>query len=170
MTRVTIDTCRYEEFEDPSGEIEKFHYGTHYSNAAGVMHYLIRLEPFTSQHISLQSGKFDHSDRQFFSVANTWEAISTSMSDVKELIPEFYYLPEFLINVNNFDLGKLQDKSRIGDVVLPKWAKDPYDFIHINRQALVSLYHILYSLNISRVKIFTDLSIIVKILSSKFFF
>ena len=64
------------------------------------------------------------------------------MSDVKELIPEFYYLPEFLINVNSFDLGKLQDKSQVDDVVLPKWAKDPYDFIHINRQALVSLYHI----------------------------
>lgn len=130
---------RYEEFDDPSGEIEKFHYGTHYSNAAGVMHFLIRLEPFTSQHISLQSGRFDHSDRQFFSIPNTWDTISSSMSDVKELIPEFYYLPEFLTNVNNFDLGKLQDKSQIGDVILPKWAKDPYDFVHINRQALVSL-------------------------------
>ena len=116
--------CRYEEFEDPSVEIEKFHYGMHYSNTADVMHYLIRLESFTSQHISLQSRKFDHSDQQLFSVANTWSAISTSMSDVKELFPEFYYLPEFLINVNKFDLGKLQDKSRIEDVILPKWAKN----------------------------------------------
>ena len=62
------------------------------------------------------------------------------MSDVKELIPEFYYLPEFLVNINNFDLGKLQDKSKIGDVILPKWAKDPYHFIHIHRQALVSVF------------------------------
>ena len=120
-------------------EIEKFHYGTHYSNAAGVMHFLIRLESFTSQHISLQNGKFDHSDQQFFSISNTWEAISTSMSDVKELIPEFYYLPEFVTNINNFDLGRLQDKSQIDDIILPKWAKDPCDFIHINRQALVSV-------------------------------
>lgn len=149
---VNVDVYRYEEFEDPSGEIEKFHYGTHYSNAAGVMHYLIRLEPFTSQHISLQSGKFDHSDRQFFSILNTWEAISTSMSDVKELIPEFYYLPEFLININKFDLGKLQDKSQIEDVILPKWAKDPYDFIHINRQALVS-HNFVYTVNPSIVTV-----------------
>ena len=147
--------CRYEEFEDPLGEIEKFHYGMHYSNAAGVMHYLIRLEPFTSQHISLQSGKFDHSDRQFFSVANTWSAISTSMSDVKELIPEFYYLPEFLINVNKFDLGKLQDKSRIEDVILPKWAKDAYDFVHINRQALVSVLGVPYTAKHWRAENFT---------------
>lgn len=49
--------CRYESFEDPAGTIDKFHYGTHYSNAAGVMHYLIRVEPFTSLHVQLQSGR-----------------------------------------------------------------------------------------------------------------
>lgn len=44
----------YNEFEDPSGMTPKFHYGTHYSNAAGVIHYLVRMEPFTSLHINLQ--------------------------------------------------------------------------------------------------------------------
>ena len=48
---------RDESFEDPAGTIDKFHYGTHYSNAAGVMHYLIRVEPFTSLHVQLQSGR-----------------------------------------------------------------------------------------------------------------
>lgn len=48
---------RYESFEDSSGLVQKFHYGTHYSNAASVMHYLIRMEPFTTLHIHLQSGK-----------------------------------------------------------------------------------------------------------------
>lgn len=48
---------RYESFEDPTGTIDRFHYGTHYSNAAGVMHYMIRVEPFTSLHIQLQSGR-----------------------------------------------------------------------------------------------------------------
>ena len=41
-----------------TGGIPRFHYGTHYSNAAGVMHYLIRCEPFTSLHISLQNGRY----------------------------------------------------------------------------------------------------------------
>lgn len=50
-------SVRYESFEDPTGTIDRFHYGTHYSNAAGVMHYLIRVEPFTSLHIQLQSGR-----------------------------------------------------------------------------------------------------------------
>lgn len=40
------------------GTIDKFHYGTHYSNSAGVMHYLIRVEPFTTLHIQLQSGRY----------------------------------------------------------------------------------------------------------------
>lgn len=29
------------------------------------------------------------------------------MADVKELIPEFFYLPEFLDNANNYDLGEI---------------------------------------------------------------
>lgn len=53
-----ISSFRYENFEDPLGMIDKFHYGTHYSNAAGVMHYLIRVEPFTTLHIQLQSGRY----------------------------------------------------------------------------------------------------------------
>ena len=39
---------RYETFEDPSGIIKPFLYGTHYSSAASIMFYLLRLEPFTT--------------------------------------------------------------------------------------------------------------------------
>lgn len=46
---------RFEEIDDPM--IGRFHFGSHYSNAAGVLHYLIRLEPFATLHIELQSGK-----------------------------------------------------------------------------------------------------------------
>ena len=49
---------RYEEIDDPT--LGKFHFGSHYSNAAGVMHYLIRLEPFTSLHVELQSGRSEY--------------------------------------------------------------------------------------------------------------
>ncbi|CAG0920538.1 unnamed protein product [Notodromas monacha] len=48
---------KYETFEDMSGTVPKFHYGTHYSNSAGVLHFLVRVEPFTSLHIDLQSGR-----------------------------------------------------------------------------------------------------------------
>ncbi|KAJ2330364.1 hypothetical protein GGI00_003740, partial [Coemansia sp. RSA 2681] len=129
---------RYESFEDPVGRIKKFHYGTHYSSAASVAYYLIRLEPFASVHVSLQSGKFDHADRQFHSVGDTWGSCLTGPGDVKELVPEFYYMPEFMSNHNSLDLGKRQDGTYLGDVKLPPWASTPEEFVRINRQALES--------------------------------
>ncbi|XP_056300146.1 neurobeachin-like protein 2 isoform X3 [Pseudoliparis swirei] len=128
---------KYESFEDPTGTIDKFHYGTHYSNAAGVMHYLIRMEPFTTLHIQLQSGRFDCADRQFHSVAAAWQARMESPADVKELIPEFFYYPEFLQNINGFDLGRLQiSQDPVADVLLPRWASSREDFIKQHRKAL----------------------------------
>nr|XP_023422800.1 LOW QUALITY PROTEIN: neurobeachin-like protein 1 [Cavia porcellus] len=132
---------KYENFEDPMGTIDKFHYGTHYSNSAGVMHYLIRVEPFTTLHIQLQSGRFDCADRQFHSIPATWQALMDNPYDVKELIPEFFYFPEFLENQNQFNLGRLQvSKELVNDVVLPKWAKSAEDFIYKHRKALESEY------------------------------
>ncbi|XP_064361708.1 neurobeachin-like protein 2 isoform X1 [Dromaius novaehollandiae] len=132
---------KYESFEDPTGMIDKFHYGTHYSNAAGVMHYLIRTEPFTTLHIQLQSGRFDCSDRQFHSVPAAWQARMENPVDVKELIPEFFYFPEFLENQNGFDLGCLQmSNDKVSDVVLPRWARSREDFIYQHRKALESEY------------------------------
>uniref|UniRef100_A0A0K8W1H1 Neurobeachin-like protein 1 n=1 Tax=Bactrocera latifrons TaxID=174628 RepID=A0A0K8W1H1_BACLA len=132
---------KYESFEDPSGAIPKFHYGTHYSNSGGVLHYLLRVEPFTSLHIELQSGRFDVADRQFHSIPQTWKLLMDNPNDVKELIPEFFYFPEFLKNKNKFDLGHLQiTKEKVDDVILPTWANTPEEFIAIHRRALESEY------------------------------
>lgn len=39
---------------------------------------------------------------------------------------------------SGFDLGRLQiSKERVNDVLLPKWAKSPEDFIYKHRKALV---------------------------------
>ncbi|KAJ9074230.1 hypothetical protein DSO57_1008753 [Entomophthora muscae] len=131
---------RYNEFEDPSGRVKKFHHGTHYSSAAAVAFYLLRLEPFTSIHVALQSGKFDHADRQFRSIQSCWHSCLKGLGDVKELIPEFFYLPEFLRNSNRFDLGCTQDGAPLNDVGLPPWAESPEHFIRLHREALESEY------------------------------
>jgi hypothetical protein len=47
----------------------------------------------------------------------------SNTSDVKELIPEFFYMPEFLENSNSYHLGVKQDGEPLGDVALPPWAK-----------------------------------------------
>lgn len=123
---------RHDTWEDATGDgVPPFHYGTHYSSAAIVASYLIRLEPFTQLFLKLQGGYFDHADRLFSSVKDAWlSASEKNMSDVKELIPEFYYLPEFLLNKNRFDLGTTQTGVALDHVELPPWAKgDAREFV-----------------------------------------
>ncbi|KAJ5350153.1 hypothetical protein N7541_007880 [Penicillium brevicompactum] len=120
-----------------------FHYGTHYSSAMIVCSYLIRLQPFVKSYLLLQGGSFDHADRLFYSIRKAWESASKgSMTDVRELIPEFFYLPEFLTNSNKYDFGLLQNMTTaIDSVELPPWAKgDPKIFIAKHREALESPY------------------------------
>lgn len=120
-----------------------FHYGTHYSSAMIVTSYLIRLQPFVQSYLLLQGGSFDHADRMFYSVAKAWEsAAHQNMTDVRELIPEFFYLPEFLNNMNGYDFGTRQNSDiAVNAVDLPPWAKgDPKIFVAKQREALESPY------------------------------
>ena len=135
-TRLERIKERYEFFDDP--EIPKFHYGSHYSSSGTVLYYLLRIDPFTTLAYELQGGKFDHADRLFHSVASTWKSCYNDMSDVKELIPEFFYLPEMFKNVNNIDFGVNQKGEKVHDAVLPPWAKSPEDFVEKQREALES--------------------------------
>ncbi|KAG7928679.1 hypothetical protein KL925_000860 [Ogataea polymorpha] len=133
---------RYNASAEMSPDSPPFHYGTHYSSAMIVTSYLIRVKPFVQSYLLLQGGKFDHADRTFHSMAKTWYSASRDhTTDVRELIPEFYYLPDFLLNSNNFEFGYLQDGTKVGDVRLPPWAKDdPVIFVEKMRQALESDY------------------------------
>jgi len=55
------------------------------------------------------------------------------------LIPEFYSLPEFLLNANAFEFGEPERGSRVHHVVLPPWANgDPLEFVRLMRAALES--------------------------------
>jgi hypothetical protein len=99
---------------------------------------MLRLEPFTSLHIIFQSGRFDHSDRLFCSLAKAWTAVSTFANDYRELTPEFFSLPDFFNNFNGLDLGVFQNGKICSDVELPPWAKNSFGFVNLNRQALES--------------------------------
>ncbi|GMF29759.1 unnamed protein product [Phytophthora lilii] len=119
-----------------------FHYGTHYSCSAYVINYLIRLEPYTALALELQGGVFDHPDRLFRCVPSSWASASReNLQDVRELIPEFFYLPEFLYNANECKFGTTQSGEEVCHVVLPPWAHgDPREFVRLNRRALESKY------------------------------
>lgn len=133
---------RFKQFAE-MGDNPPFHYGTHYSSAMIVSSFLIRLQPFVQSYLLLQGGAFDHADRLFDSVERAWLSASRdTMSDVRELTPEFFYLPEFLVNINKYEFGTKQVTGEaVNHVHLPKWAKgDPHIFIAKHREALESQY------------------------------
>jgi hypothetical protein len=103
----------------------------------------MRLEPFSRLALTLQGGHFDVADRMFHNNGSSRKSASCEkVQDVRELIPTFFYLPDFLGNSNNFDYGVAQAGKTIQDVTLPPWAHgDPNNkFIRMNRQALESPY------------------------------
>ncbi|MEE6475211.1 hypothetical protein FKM82_010657 [Ascaphus truei] len=132
--------CKGDREDDPMPAVQPYHYGSHYSNSGTVLHFLVRMPPFTKMFLAYQDQSFDIPDRTFHSMNTTWRLSSfESMTDVKELIPEFFYLPEFLVNREGFDFGVRQNGERVNHVNLPPWARnDPRLFILIHRQALES--------------------------------
>jgi len=60
-------------------------------------------------------------------------------------LPEHYYLPEILMNVNKLSLGNQMQHDigvnyKIDSVFLPPWAMNYYDFVRIMRESLESKY------------------------------
>ena len=114
---------------------DSYLYASCYSCPLIICLYLLRMEPFTSMHIEIQGGKFDSPSRIFSSIKDTFNLCNHTTNDYRELIPEFFCMPEFLVNSDNFDLG-----SGISDVQLPPWASSPLEFIYLHRKALESDY------------------------------
>lgn len=130
-TRLAQFVQRYENMDPP-----KFMYGSHYSTPGYVIGYLVRQKP--QYMLKLQSGRFDKPDRLFKSIKDDWRNVYENPTSVKELIPEFYQNDTlFLRNYQNLDLGVRQNKKRVGDVKMPKWAEgSPDKFLEIMRKAL----------------------------------
>ena len=106
-------------------------YGSHYSNPLYVCHYLTRIFPYSNISIELQGDKFDDPNRLLISVSKSFEGSSSHEGDVRELLPEFFYLPEIFENQNNLDLKiKSKNLDNSNDVTLPNWANNnKYIFI-----------------------------------------
>ena len=112
-----------------------YFYGCNYSNPTYICNYLIRIFPFSQACIEIQGTGFDNPHRLFSSIIKTFKNASTQSTDVRELIPEFFYLPEMYFNLNNLDLGKLSNKEQVGDVITP-CNNNPYEFTIIMKNLL----------------------------------
>ena len=106
-----------------------YFYGSHYSNATYVSHFLVRTFPYSYISIEIQGEGFDDPDRLFTSMVKTFQSTSTLKDDVRELIPEFYSIPEIFLNKNNLNLaqGKKDKDGKVmvlNDVILPPWSEN----------------------------------------------
>ena len=113
-----------------------YHYTTHFSNSAFLMYYLIRINPFTDNQITLQVDKFDVPDRQFNSLDEI-QKILFSTSQPREVIPEFFISTEFFYNYNcNFFGLKNNTNFVINDLINKKGFKSPLDYV-LNNEVLL---------------------------------
>ena len=109
-----------------------YYFGSHYSNALYINHYLMRIFPYASALIELQGNKFDDPQRLFHNLHLTFTSATGQKSDVRELCPEFFFFNQMFMNINNFNFGRAIDittsnenaQYTIGNVQLPKWAED----------------------------------------------
>ena len=58
--------------------------------------------------IKFQSGRFDNPNRMFKGINKEWKSANNNATNVKELIPEFFYLPEFLQNRSKYNRTGVQ--------------------------------------------------------------
>ena len=126
----------YQTLKNDSDEFEgtkPYFYGTNYSNPVYVCNFLMRLFPFTHISIELQGNKIDDPNRLFLSVVKSFNNSISQKTDVRELIPEFFYLPEMFLNINDINLGKIEDNSIVYNVMTP-CKNNSYIFIEIMKR------------------------------------
>uniref|UniRef100_A0AAZ3P7U3 Neurobeachin n=1 Tax=Oncorhynchus tshawytscha TaxID=74940 RepID=A0AAZ3P7U3_ONCTS len=132
--RAVFSAERYDTWEEDG--TPPHHYGSLYSTANTTLLWMLRIEPFTTFFLNANENQFDHPDRAFSGIARAWRNCQRDTADVKELIPEFYYLPEMFVNSSGFELGQREDGTPVSDIELPAWAKKPEDFVRINRMLM----------------------------------
>ena len=119
-----------------SSEHFPYHYTTHYSNASFLIYYLIRINPFTDNQITLQVNKFDVPDRQFNSLDEIQKILYTTKQP-REVIPEFFMSTEFFYNYNcNYFGVKNNTKILVNDLINKKNFASPLEYV-LNNEVLL---------------------------------
>ena len=141
-----------------------YFYGSHYSNGMYVSHFLGRLFPYSLTMIEIQGTGFDCSERLFLCLEKTFLSSTNEKCDLRELIPEFYTIPEMFLNINNFDFGEINLTNfngsidylneiiennngdsiiKVENVLMPNWCKyNPYLFIQLKRELLENTFKV----------------------------
>ena len=144
-------------YNNPEFDYSKIPYcfGSHFSNSMYVSYYLVRIFPYSFTLIEIQGDGFDCADRSFIQLQNSFYSTISEKCDLREILPEFFTLPEMFLNINTLELGDVSkhsiiqenelnnnnnikaDKMPLNDVLMPKWCKqNPYLFIEKYREII----------------------------------
>ena len=140
QTDEQMDACRkyYELTMNLEGQ--PHHFTNYISNLSSALYFLVRTEPVTNEEIEFQGGRLDVADRTFQSFRITSEVMGlANTKSTLELIPEAYFMPEFLTNFNSVIFPRQPGGGDvdISKVALPKGEK-PEGFILKMRKILES--------------------------------
>ena len=97
-----VENC--DELDENEEKPHISHFEVHYSNAAFIFYYLMRLNPYGKDLIKLQNYQNENPNRMFISFEGL-EIILKGGVDNRELIPDFFCYFDFLINLNCNFLG-----------------------------------------------------------------
>uniref|UniRef100_A0A6B2L3R0 BEACH domain-containing protein n=1 Tax=Arcella intermedia TaxID=1963864 RepID=A0A6B2L3R0_9EUKA len=123
-----------QKYNDLSDYGTPYMYGKMYSNEEAVKYYLLRMDPFSTLHLTANTPQWGRPERHFLSIPRQWEDCYKQTTDeARELVPEFFYLPDYLRDSNELRLG-----YNFAHVELPPWAQSPEQFVYYNRLALES--------------------------------
>ena len=143
---------------NPNFEYEKipYFYGSHFSNSMYVSHYLMRIFPYCLTMIEIQKKGFDVPERLFINLQKSFYTSISDKGDLREIIPEFFTLPEMFLNINNLNLGEINIDSykklifnnnleneentkmiKLNEVTMPTWCENsPFIFSEKYRKLL----------------------------------
>ena len=113
------------------------HYTTHYSNASFLIYYLLRINPFTDNQVTLQVKKFDAPERQFTSIDEIQQILMKTRQP-REIIPEFFINTDFFFNYNCNYFGIKNTGELVDNLSFNKIYKNPFDYILSNATMLES--------------------------------
>ena len=121
--RRTIIKCYESKMDEETknkGE-EVYLFNIHYSNPAFTFNYLLRVLPYSFLAVEFQGDDFDNSNRLFYSIEKSLRSNLILKSDLREMIPELFYMVELYYNKNNLLFDNLYDGSGIDYVeIIPK--------------------------------------------------
>ena len=138
-----IIVCYNTNDDGESNDENNFLFNIHFSNPAFVFNYLLRVIPYSFLAVEFQGDDFDNPNRCFFSIEKCLNSTLKMKSDLRELIPELFYMIEIFYNKNKLYFDELYDGSNIDYVeILSKDGTNPQTIIEKRLNMAKFLYEI----------------------------